>query len=368
MTIETAPTALPTAEGDAAPEVETEPEPEPEPEPIDPDLHKVQRKWQMASCAHFLETFKSILPLRRAVMPESTPEDEDLGGPPELTPLMLEQAVVNPVRYRRALLAFRRVIQSLLVALNESSERNVFSSWYLALKRVVEETHAEWYPDCYAASGSGPSARKGKSILSWYEDGTTFLCAAPWTVRLGLLASLCDHAAECSDVIRNAVLDAQITRPPTELRTVQAATDAPTEANGTPVKSSVPIVALPPTCLEQRGIRLRTIGRCSRKRSFFIVGKTRIYSGYKQKGNGGLVVECSDSSTMCKLATALESSKHPRDVQLANDVRAKYLGPLLDFESREKRKAERKRREEKLREETRLRNAHRPRRKSAAYV
>lgn len=311
------------------------------------DLEAVQRKWQMASCAHFLEVFRDFLPLKH--ISADTAED--------LTPLLLEQGIVEPEINMVACIALRNVIMALLVVLEEATLKNVTESWFLSLKMLVENRRAVFL-DCFDGT---------ESVLAPFDDGLHFLTAVSWNVRLGLLLSLCDTAAEEAYIIRNAVRDAEQAKPPPP-GTLGNGSGVGPSGNGRKGLSSDHRGSLPQSELEVRGIRLVPIGRCSRKRLFYRVGKTRIYSGYKRKGTGGLVVECSDSVSMRRLADALESSKFPKDMQLASEIRSKYLDPLLKLEEQTKRNQERKRLEQAQREETRRRNAHRPRRKKAAYA
>lgn len=406
---------------------------------VDIELERVRRKWQLASCAHFLEVFRSVLPLKHISI--DTAED--------LTPYMLEQAIVNPGAHPDACLALRDVIQALLIVLEEATLKNVGETWFQSLSMFVD-SRPEMFLDCFDASSSAGTGVTGginemsangatgggggsmnmnghrhghdsnggeltpnangmlkdpQSLLRAHTDGLQFLVSVTWNVRLGLLLSLCDIAAEEAPAIRAFVRDAETAKPETPAHPVNThsaashpaqqppggTSDSTAKANGTSDamrlngdglgSSSNPNGAgggLAPsnhlqinqtTCpLEERGIRLRPLGRCSRKRSFYNVGKTRIYSGYRRKGSGALVVECSDSESMVKLVEALEAEKHPRDLQLAQDVRQRLLAPLLLIEERKERKLERQRQEELDREENRRRNSHRPRRKKASYA
>lgn len=404
----------------------------------DVELERVRRKWQLASCAHFLEVFRSVLPLKHISV--DTAED--------LTPYMLEQAIVNPGSHLDACLALRDVIQALLIVLEEATLKNVGETWFQSLSMFVD-SRPESFLDCFDASsavGTGVTGginetsvndtggnvnmnghrhdsnggetanangmlKDPQSLLRAYTDGLQFLVSVTWNIRLGLLLSLCDIAAEESPVIRAFVRDAETAKPEASAQHHHANThstaashpaqqpggtsDTMAKVNGT-IDSATRLNGVGPgtsttnnptggvgltssnhhmqtnqttTCpLEERGIRLRPLGRCSRKRSFYNVGKTRIYSGYRRKGSGALVVECSDSESMLKLVEALEAEKHPRDLQLAQDVRQKLLAPLLVIEERKERKLERQRQEELDREENRRRNSHRPRRKKASYA
>lgn len=286
------------------------------------DLERVQRKWQMASAVHFIETFKDILPIREISV--DTHED--------VSPLLLEQAVASPELYPAARIAFRDVLMAFLLSLNQASHKNLKESWFHSL-RVYVEAHPESFPDCFL---------KDSCVMSSFDEGMQFLLSIGWNVRLGLLLGLCDMAAEESvpirDHIRSVVRDAE---------TSKGGEENPIEA---------------------QGLRLQALGRCSRKRTFYKVGKTRIYSGYRRKGTGALLVECSDSKSMSQLADALESSSHDKDLKLAKDIREKYLAPVIELEEKMNRKLQKRRQAEILREEARLRNASRPRRRSAAYL
>lgn len=373
------------------------------------DLERVRRKWQLASCAHFLQVFRNHLPLK--LISEDTAED--------LTPSMLENAIVNPAGDREACIALRDVLKALLVVLEETTLKTIDDSWFHCLSMFVED-RPSMFIDCFDPSSlakagsmkniisgnsstvscltnggtsngakSNPNlsngtseavihALKPQSLLKSFNDGMEFLTSVNWNVRLGLLLSLCDIAAEEAPAIRNAIREAELAKPDavvsffptTSTDSGKPASDGLSEANGNPKRKgsgiSIPLQTISP--LEGREFRLRPIGRCSRKRSFYNIGKSRIYSGYQQKGSGSLVVECSDSTSMMKLVEVLEATKHPRDAQLAHDVKTKFLGPLVQMEERKRRKDERLRKEKIEREENRRRNSHRPRREKASYA
>lgn len=282
------------------------------------DLQRVQRKWQMASCAHFFEAFGNVLPLRE--LAPDTAED--------LTPSILERAIAEPDLDTGALLMLRDIIVCLLVALSAVSKKKAATSWFQSLRTLVSQRSVE-FADCYVGS---------ECLLSGFDNGLDFLVSVGWNVRLGMLLALCDMAVEEADSIREAIRESE-----------QACTLSRSE-------------------IEHRGIRLAPIGRCSRKRYQYIVGKTRIYSGYKRKGSGGVLVECSDAKSMAELAEALEGSGLPKDMVLASKIRDVYLSPLLELEAKRARKIERQRQTEILKEESRRRNAVRPRRAKAAYL
>lgn len=288
---------------------------------LKPDTEIAQQKWQMASCVHFVDVFRDVLPLRD--ISEDTAED--------LTPILLEQAIVQPEQNVTACLALRDIIMALLVALGASTLKSVSRTWFQSLSAFVD-SYPVMFLDCFDGD---------KSLLRMFDDGLVFLVSVTWNVRLGLMLALCDIAAEESSAIRQAIRDAEQAKPqiqpPLEASQVGHVGEALSHVNDS--RSAT-------TELETRGIRLLPIGRCSRKRTFYMIGKSRIYSGYKRKGSGSLVVECSDSESMEQLATALESSQHPRDVQLAASIRGRFLQPLLKFEEEENRKRERKRLEQ----------------------
>lgn len=286
------------------------------------DLERVQRKWQMASAVHFVEIFKDVLPIRE--ISADTHED--------ISPVLLEQAVADPELYPGARIAYRNVLMAFLLTLKQASHKNLKESWFHSL-RVYVEAHQDAFPDCFSQE---------TCVMSAFDEGMEFLMAVGWNVRLGLLLGLCDMAAEESfDVrehIKSVVKDAE---------TSKGSEDNP---------------------INSRGLRLQALGRCSRRRTFYKVGKTRIYSGYRRKGSGALLVECSDSKTMAQLADALESSPHAGDTKLAKDIREKFLAPVVEFEEKQSRKLKKQKHAEILREEARHRNASRPRRRAASYL
>ncbi|PXF41011.1 hypothetical protein BWQ96_09278 [Gracilariopsis chorda] len=285
---------------------------------IIPDMERVQRKWQMASCNHFLHVFADKLPLREISV--DTAED--------LTPETLERAIAEPERSMESCIILRDVLTALLVSLEAVSLKNSQTSWFQAL-RVHVNRHPEEFGDCF---------QYGTNVLERYENGMDFLVESGWHVRLGLLLALCDITAERAKAIRDAIRESEVA--------------------STLTKSDI----------DQKGYRLQPLGRCSQRRFHYKIGKTRIYSGYKRKGNGALLVECSDSSTMSKLAESLGCSPHSRDTKLSTDIRTKFLAPLQEHEERVRRKMERKRLAEIQREESRRRNSVRPRRSRAAYL
>lgn len=281
------------------------------------DLQRVQRKWQMASCNHFLDAFREKLPLRE--ISADTFED--------LTPEALERAIAEPEESAESCVILRDVLMALLVSLDAVSMKSVHTSWFHALRVFVNSRPSD-FRDCYEG---------GKNVLEEHENGMDFLVESNWSVRLGLLLSLCDVASEQSQVIRDAIRESELA--------------------STITKSEIDV----------SGYRLRPLGRCSQRRFHYKVGKTRIYSGYKRKGTGALLVECSDSRTMAQLADSLATSPHQRDQKLATDIRTNFLAPLQELEERLQRKLERKRLAELQREESRRRNSVRPRRRTASY-
>lgn len=282
------------------------------------DLERVRSTWQMASVAHFLETFREILPLKD--VSEDAAED--------ITPELLERAVAQPEVDTHGCLVLRDVIICLLVVIGQVSRKNMHESWFESLRVFVSGRRAE-FMDCFMGN---------RNVLEHFTVGMDFLVGVGWNVRLGLLLGLCDVAAEEGQLVREAIRES-------EMATTTAKSD-----------------------LEVRGYRLPPIGRCSSKRCHYKVGKTRIYSGYKRKGSGAVLVECSDSQSMRELAEALANIGHARDQVLATKIQDQYLQPLLEMEERGKRKMVKKRLEEINREESRRRNAVRPRRSKASYL
>lgn len=272
----------------------------------------------MASVAHFVETFRDILPLNE--VSEDAAED--------VTPGLLERAVAEPEGDTHACLVLRDVIVCLLIVIGQVSQKNMRESWFESLRVFVGGRRAE-FMDCFFGT---------ENVLDDFENGMDFLVSVGWNVRLGLLLGLCDIAAEEGQLVREAIRESEIATTATKCD------------------------------LEVRGYRLAPIGRCSSRRCHYKVGKTRIYSGYKRKGSGTLLVECSDSKSMQELAEALAGIGHARDQVLAAKIRDVYLKPLLELEERGKRKLERKRQAEIVREESRRRNSARPRRSKASYM
>lgn len=282
------------------------------------EVERVQRKWQMASIAHFLDVFRGVLPL--AQFSEDAAED--------LTPSLLERAVAEPELDVDTCVFLRNIIQTLLLTIGLAVKKSLPTTWFELLRMHVSERRAD-FMDCFEGD---------ENILERYDNGMDFLTNVGWNVRLGLLLSLCDLAAENGDAIREALRQSEIA--------------------STSVKSD----------LDAKGYRLLPIGRCSKKRFHYKVGKTRIYSGYKRKGSGALVVECSDSKSMSELADALDGEGQPMDRALATKIRDSFLAPLLELEERTKKKEERKRLAQIQQEESRRRNAARPRRSKASYL
>lgn len=282
------------------------------------EVQRVQRKWQMASVAHFLEVFRDVLPLGE--VSEDTAE--------ELTPRLLEQAVAEPEIDVNSCFVLRDVIQTLLLAIGEASKKDLVTSWFQSLRAFVTRRRTD-FMDCYEGE---------ENTLQRYENGMDFLTNVGWDVRLGLLLSLCDVTAESGDAIREAIRQS--------------------ETASTLAKSD----------LDVKGYRLLPIGRCSKRRFHYKVGKTRIYSGYKRKGSGALVVECSDAKSMTELANALDGEGQEKDRTLAAKIRDSYLAPLLEIEEKRTKREERKRLAHIQREESRRRNAARPRRSKASYL
>lgn len=286
--------------------------------PAPSELERVQRKWQMASCAHFFETFGNILPLRQISV--DTAED--------LTPSLLERAIAEPDLDTAACIALRDAIMALLISIGCSSQKSSTTTWFASLRMLIDTRKSE-FTDCYVDQ---------KNVLHDFDNGMDFLVSVAWNVRLGMLLTLCDIAVEESPLIRDAIREAE-----------QAS-------------------SMTKSAIDERCYRLTPMGRCSQRRFHYKVGKTRIYSGYKRKGSGALVVECSDSDTMQQFADALASSPHVRDQKLAQQIKEQYLAPLLELEERGRRKLERKRLAEIQKEECRRRNASRPRRAKASYL
>ena len=288
--------------------------------PPQTDLERIQRKWQMASINHFILTFQSILPLKE-IAPETY---EDISAD------LLERGIAEPDLDTEACICLRDVIMTLLDSLKVTSRKSVKETWFQSLRMYVTSKKAE-FRDLFDGDDN---------VMDAFENGMEFLVSVGWNVRLGLLQSLCDICAEESSTIRDAIK----------------------EAEG---MQMVPGVGR--SGIEERGYRLLPLGRCSQRRLHYMVGKTRIYSGYKRKGSGALIVECSNAQMMTQLAEALESSPHDRDKKIAKVIHEKYLGPLMEIEERAKKRKEKKRLAEIQKEESRRRNARRPRRAKASY-
>jgi hypothetical protein len=283
----------------------------------------VQRKWQMATCVHFFSVFAGALPFA-SVAPASGAA---------LTPLLLERAVGDASASASASVIFRDVVCVLLAALKEVPPKQAQDRWFAALTRYVASRPQE-FPDCYPGTPGD-----GDSLLDRFDgDGMSFVFHVSWKCRLGLLQSLCDIAVEEAECVRDVIKEAE---------RLSSATRQEVEA---------------------RHFRLVPLGRCSQKRFYFCVGGSRIYSGFKRKGAGGVVVECSDVSSMRRLVDVLESSDNVKDAALGTKIRSWYLGPLIEGEERKRRKVDRGLAVEAQREESRRRNADRPRRARASYM
>ena len=282
------------------------------------DVKTIQGKWQMASVTHFLEIFRDVLPLKDI----STETAEDL------TPALLERAIAEPDLDTRACLALRDVIMTLLFANGVASKKNLAISWFQSLRLFISSRKTEFL-DCF---------QNGQNVLNVYENGMDFLVGVGWKIRLGMLLSLCDITAQEAQVIREAIRESEL------------ATSA--------TKSEI----------EGREFRLAPMGRCSQKRFHYKVGKTRVYSGYKRKGPGILLVECTDSKSMREYSNALFQSSHERDKKLGTVIKEKHLAPLEEFEEKMRKKMEKKLLSEIQKEESRRRNAGRPRRSKASYM
>lgn len=281
------------------------------------ERERVQRKWQMASVAHFFEVFKDVIPLKE--ISEDTYED--------LTPSLLEGAVVEPEVDARACLALRDLIMTLLLTIGAATRKSLATTWFQSLRVLVGSNRAAFL-DCYDHH---------ENVLGRFENGMDFVTNVDWNVRLGMMLSLCDVAAETSQSVRDAIREAEL--------------------ECTHQKSAI----------DTKGYRLLPIGRCSKRRVHYKVGKTRIYSGYKRKGTGALLAECSDSESMKQLAAALESTQTIRDQTLASRIRDIHLAPLIELEEKNKKKLEKTRLAEIRKEESRRRNSARPRRSKASY-
>jgi hypothetical protein len=228
---------------------------------------------------------------------------------------------------------FRDVVCVLLAALKEVPPKQAQDRWFAALTRYVASRPQE-FPDCYPGTPGD-----GDSLLDRFDgDGMSFVFHVSWKCRLGLLQSLCDIAVEEAECVRDVIKEAE---------RLSSATRQEVEA---------------------RHFRLVPLGRCSQKRFYFCVGGSRIYSGFKRKGAGGVVVECSDVSSMRRLVDVLESSDNVKDAALGTKIRSWYLGPLIEGEERKRRKVDRGLAVEAQREESRRRNADRPRRARASYM
>jgi hypothetical protein len=283
----------------------------------------VQRKWQMCSCVHFFSSFKGVLPLSSIAIATAT----------ALSPLLLERAVAEPASDSVLSVVYRDVIASLLVALKEIPAKHAAERWYPALTKFVTARPQE-FPDCF----DGPPNRQENILERFGTEGMSFIFHATWKCRLGLLHGMCDIVAEEAECMREVIKE--------------------TERLSSATRQEI----------EARHYRLVPLGRCSQKRFYYCVGGCRIYSGYKRKGAGGVVVECSDVPSMRNLVAALEGSDKPKDAALGAKIRSWYLGPLLESEERKRRKMDRDLAVEAQREESRRRNADRPRRARASYI
>ncbi len=119
---------------------------------------------------------------------------------------------------------------------------------------------------------------------------------------------------------------------------------------------------------EVLGYRLMPFGRCSKRRFYFRVGKARIYSGFKRKGDGLLEVECSDSQSMSALVDRLEKTGFNKDAALASRIKDVYLPILLQHETQVRKRKNRLREVEALRLDDRHRKMLRPRRRKVVYT
>ena len=280
------------------------------------DLQRVQKSWQMASCGHFIETFAHVLPFT-----EICPDGLD-----GLDAISLERAVAEPETSPELCLLIRDVLATLFFSLGQVSKKSFASHWFEYLRKFIVERQTE-FPDCFH--------KNGNCILRDYKDGIDFLVAVGWHVRLGLLLSLCDIVAEESDYIRDALRDK--------------------DSKNTEHHSKT------------EGYRLAPLGKCSKRRYYYMVGKSRIYSGYKRKGYGILRVECSSHVTMNELIARLNSTGHGRDALLASTIENIHLEPLAKYEEEKQRNVNTARALAIAKEKVRQQNARRHRRLRAGY-
>lgn len=283
-------------------------------------VDRVACKWQMASVAHFFSAFAKVLPLR------------DIGGeePLDVSARTLELAIAEPDTNTSLGPALRDAFATLLLALRRVSRPRARTHWYEALC-TFSSSRPQDFSDCFAANGV--------SLLRGYQDGSRFLLEAPWNLRLGAMLSLCDIAAEEADCVRDALRERPASAP-----SAPDPLDAPPDA-----------------------YRLQPFGRCNKKRFYYRVGPSRIYSGFKRKGAGSLAVECSDSSSMQALIDRLHATSNNKDKNLADRIRDTYLPAVVEHEAVLRRRKNRLRQIEALRLDDRQRKKLRPRRRRVMY-
>ena len=355
------------------------------------DLERVQRKWQMASCVHFLCIFGSYLPYSEA-------------GPlthEHIDTLSIERAIAEPEVDAALALLLRDVYCTLLLAI-KVLKKNRLTYWFSTLKNFILDRSAE-FPDLFANAN-------GNCTLHYWDNGLEFIHGSTWNLRLAILLALCDIAAEEAECIRDALREkdrhtnvtktttatttnaaaaaaaaasallqhnAQLVQPAQAVHNVLTnangnvnisvngnASDNTANANGngngngngsggavsaaaapsneavqlqaqTPMQGVVRAPSPAQPCAPERerevpAYRLSAIGRCSGRRYYYVVGKNRIFSGFKRKGNGLLRVECSDGTGMQALVERLQKSQHPRDRLLGSRIRDKHLTTLLE--------------------------------------
>jgi len=271
------------------------------------DLEAVSRKWQMASVVHFFATFYGVLPVEDVVG-----EENEL----DVSAGRLERAVAEPDSDPQLVYLLRDLIAVLLLALKRVTVKRARSHWFESLCAVAWARSRDFVDT------------NGSDAMRMYKNGTLFLVESPWPVRLAVLLTLCDLAAEEADCIRNSIVTESAV--PNQGGNNNTNTS---NGNNSPDREEKKKVDL-------KTARMEAFGRCTAKRWYFRVGTARIYSGFKRKGNGNLKIEADDSESMRKLIARLESSKMLKDQVLAANMRDNYLPQIVEKEEEEKKKAQ----------------------------
>lgn len=267
------------------------------------DLEIVQRKWQTASVAHFFAVFKDILPIGNAL---------GEGAIFDTSASTIERAIAIPETDPELPRAMSDMFAVLLVALKRVSMKRAKTHWYEALCTLAGARRAEFLETDGATH-----------IRKWQND-LRFLVEAPWPIRLGALSACIDLVSE-SDTLRDSIYS------------------------------------------RSDSARLQPFGRDSKKRWYYRIGTSRIYSGFKRKGNGFLTVECSDADSMRKFVNRLKESDNMRDKALGGRVEDLFLPDVIK-EQEENQRRRRKIRELKLLRKNDLSKERlRPRRRRVVY-